>query len=287
MAGKKTNKRAGKRTARKTALKKGNKTLYKAVKAIAKNEAEKIIETKYATSLLKTDTVVPSVTNELTSLFLISPVGLSTLIPVLPPIARGTGSDQILGSRIQMMSGRTEFLFSIKQEEFQSLNLIVKLFCLESRKVKDYNEMSTLPPGRLLRTGADNVQDWTPSTALGGYNPLNDLINVNKASFKVHHVKHFRFTKNCGRMNGDLSTPPPAPNSAEQAQHRFTWHWGSNMKLKYDDEPLASGAGQFPTNFAPIWGVVAYYPDGTSVGVDGADMPIHVSAVNHLYYKDG
>jgi len=163
--------RKGRRAYRK-GLKKKAPSLYKAVKAIAKNEANKLVETKFNVSWLAVGGISsPQITNSLTSSFTLSPTDTSTLIPVLPPFIRGTNSDELVGSRVQMISGKTDFIISLLNTNASTINITVKLFCLESVKVKDYNIMTGLPKGYLLRTGNDTNADWVPSTAIGGYAP--------------------------------------------------------------------------------------------------------------------
>lgn len=292
MAGKRANKKTGNRAAHKAGLKTGGKGLYKAVKAIAKTEAEKIIETKYLTNLNTVTEGVgsanqPLVSNSLNSTFTLSGRTISQLQPVIPAISRGTQSDQIIGSRILLKSGKTDFTFHLRWDDAQSRNLVLKLFCLESRKVRDYEEMTLIPQDALLRIGNDTTTDFIPSYAA----PLiMDLFPINKASFKVHHVKTFHFNKNCGNTNGQLNFPIAAnyiaPNNGS-VLHKFTWHWGNDKVLKYDDSPLHSGGGEYPTNFAPVWGVCAFTADGQPIGVnDGEYSSIQMSAYNHMYYKD-
>lgn len=284
MAGKKGQKKTQKRVARRTGLKTGGKKLYKAVKAIAKNEAEKLMETKYKTSQITfvggSDFVQPL----LTSKFSLSPSNTNVLIPVIPSINRGLQSNEMIGSRILLTSGKTDFHFTIDANTIYSVNCIVKLFCLESRKVRDYNEMGQIPDDALIRLGDDTTINWDNSLL----DPIKlDMFPINKASFKVHHIKEFRFNKNVGRQNGEADSFPtetPAyrvsPNNGV-SQHSFTWHWGSEKKLKYDDNPLNAEGAEFPTNFAPIWGAVLYCPDGNDY------LPsVRVRVVNHMYYKD-
>jgi len=242
-----------------------------------------MIETKYITEVRSWNSLynVP-IKNSLSSTFSVSPADLNSLQRVVPALKRGTESDGIIGSRVQMVSGKTDFIINVASNFTKTCNIIVKLFCLESRKVRDYNEMSTLPPDQLLRTGNDTTRDWTPSTAV--YNPLQDFLPVNKASFKVHHIKHFHFEKNSGLMNNDPAIS--SANSPKQSIFKYTWNWGRDMKLKYDDEALNVGNAMFPTNYAPIWGIVAYYADGSPAGGDDEDTVIYCSAINHMYYKD-
>lgn len=287
MAGKKQQKKSGKRTARKTALKSGGKTLYKAVKAIAKNEAEKMIETKYLANVNRVVNAsgtfynIP-ITNKINSIFNISPTSAQDLLPCIPAFVRGTGTDSIIGNRVHMVSGKTDFIISLNKEANIGLDIIVKLFCLESRKVRDYNEMNNFPVDTLLRIGDDKTIDWTPSSAT--YVPLLDHLPVNKSSWKVHHVKTFRLTKNTGFVNGETVTS--SVSSCNKNYHQFTWHWGKDKVLKFDENPLNAGGAEYPSNFAPLYAVCAYYPDGTSVGSDGTSMNCSIASTNHIYFKD-
>jgi len=287
MPGKKTAKKTARKQAGKTALK-GKPALYNAVKAVAKQEAEKLIETKYKMSLNQYSyssgvTSVGNLTNACVSQFSPSPATTGILQSVIPALTRGTGTDEIVGSRVQMVGGRTDFRFYIPASIAAAVDVIVKLYCLESRSIRDYSKMSTLPAGVLLREGFDTTTDWIPSTAPAAQVPYYDMLDVNKSSFKVHHVKSFRLTKNYGLIQGGVDAV--APNFGLNS-HNFTWHWGKQMKLKYEDKTLSAPNSCNPTNYAPVFCAVAYYADNTVPGPDSAIIPVSMLSMNHFYYKD-
>jgi len=287
MPGKRQAKKSGKRYARR---KTAPKAITKVVKAIAKNEAEKLIETKYKMSVNQYAyssgvTSVGILTNTAVSQFSASPATTGILQSVIPSLTRGDGTDEIVGSRVQMVGGKTDFRFYIPATLPNAVDVVVKLYCLESRSIRDYSKMSTLPPNKLLRVGFDTTQDWQPSVAITAQVPIYDMLEVNKSSFKVHHVKTFRLTKNYGLIQGGVDSVAPSTGPGSNAVD-FTWNWGRNMKLKYEDRELSAPASCNATNYAPVWCAVAYYADNTAPGNDNTQMPVNMISINHFYYKD-
>jgi len=272
-----------KRRKTRKALKKTAPRLYKAVKAIAKTQAYKAQETKYVAQPYSTGSglYASDITNQLISQVKIG--DNNYLQPALPDLIGGYTSERIIGSKCHLVSGHTNFLFTLPYNSTPTRNITVVLFCLESRRIRSTDLCTNLPANDLLRKGTNLTCDWSPSSS--PYTPLLAMLPANKLAYKVHHIKHFKLAKNAGTMNGDSSTPPPAPNNSRYAsQHKFTWNWGRHMELKYDELP--SDSNKFPTNFAPLWGVVAYYEDGTSLGDVGSPLPVSITATNHMYFKD-
>lgn len=286
MAGKKNQKKTGKRTARRTGLKRANKGLYKAVKAIAKNEAEKQIETKYISFSTNTNSFQPQVKNTLIPKLDTSSGDYRYLQRVIPLLFRGQSTDGFIGSRIHLVSGKTDFLIRLNYDNQQSTSIIVKVFCLESRSCKSYDAMdNALVANTLLRNGNDTCKDWGPNT--GGIPELLDMLPVNKSNWKVQAVKSFYLSKNTGFLNN--SSAAICTNAPGKSYHKFTWHWGKDMVLKYNDNNVHQGnTGAYPENYAPVFGVVAWCPDGAgNTAEDNQYMPVYCMTKSHMYYKDG
>lgn len=294
--------RQRKRRVARKGLKRASKPLYKAVKAIAKNEALKSQETKYLSEV----TVPPTqLTNTLITKL---GGGAQFLYKAIPQIQQNASSAAMIGQKLTLAGGRTKFHFNIKRGADVNIDCVVKLFLLYSKKVKSYQTASGgLAGGDLLRIGIQQEFDWNPNF-VGSLTPptypldtriinqfiMNDLAWSGK-------VVTFRFTKNTGQMNFSSQVSPPVPGdvpniSAGLNTHEFVWNWGADHKskvLKYEDFALSSTG--YPTNFAPMWGAVCYFPDGTETYLDPSgnpigtvtQMPIEVTATNQMFYKDG
>jgi len=266
--------------------------LLKAVKAIAKSEAMKSQETKLVIVQPFFGPGSPSVTNLISNRFVTRlNIGnlsyLQNAIPTVQPSAGGEQSDNIVGSKINLVSGHTDFLVCYKQGYTASSDMIVKIFCLISKSAKSEKTASNLPSDDLLRKGNAETIDWSPANT--PYTPLLEDYPVNTLAWKVSKVFTCRLSKNSGGMNLDSSTPPPAPNLSDTRNyHKFKWHWGKEGPnvLKYE-EPLQQVADNYPNNFMPMYGVCAYYPDGTPVGEPGDAQPITLAVSNTMYFKDG
>lgn len=287
--------------ARRKGLKKASKPLYKAVKAIAKNEAMKAQETKFLSANTGN---AQQVTNTL-----ISKVGggLQYLNIAIPPLYQGATSSDVIGQKCTLVGGRTQFHFNFIRGASENTDLVVKLFCLYSKAIKCGNQATSLPTGDLLRIGQNAQSDWDPNGVLSTTPIYLDARKINQWILNdlawTGKVHTFRFTKNRGSMNYDSQITPEVvgdvPNiSPGLNTHEFIWNWGADHKgkvLKYDQTP---NTFNFPSNFCPMWGVVAYFPDGTPnytnptqpepplppLGV--TTVPVEVTVTNQLFYKD-
>lgn len=282
-------KRAAKRPARKAARKglKKSPTLYKAVKAVAKQQALAVQETKYAANFSNISPSVFRVYNQLISK--LNAGSFNFLQPAIPVIGSGAASNNVVGQKVTLVKGYTRFHFNYIPGMSEPQDLIVKLFCLKSKQAKNLNLATTLPALDMLRNGSGGQLDFDPIT-----NPVDPrhLANlpINTMAW-TGFCKTFRFTKNKGQMNYDSSIVPPAlgdtPNlSSLTNYHDFEWDWTDGVSvLKYDN----SGVLSIPTNYCPMWGCVAYYPDGSPYpsGTNVAQiMPVEIVFSNHMWYKD-
>ena len=296
---------AGRRFAKKRVARKGARTnlkrvspgLAKAVKAIAKKEAFKAQETKYVTgvkqgsSAIKGDFVNGQIQDTLNSKVLIG--NLQYLQPAIPSLINGFNSATQVGSTIQHARGKVDFVIALADDASDALsesaNIIVKIFCLESRTTKSMYSMSTyMPTQDLLRLGNDSTTDWTPVAA--GYVPEQlNMMPINPLAWKIHHVKTYHLVKNPGRQTGgQASLGAMAPNTG-QSRAVFSWNWKHDGTLKYNETNAGagtSGVTDFPTNFAPVYGVVAYYADGQPMNPEELTGLVNVNVRTHMWYKD-
>jgi len=296
MPGRRFAKRRSARKGARKALKRVSPGLAKAVKAIAKNEAFKAQETKYTTGVKKGsvgiagDFVNEQISDVLNSKVLIG--NLQYLQPAMPSLPNGFNSATQVGSTIQHARGKVDFCVSLADDgtdaTSESANIIVKIFCLESRTTRSmYSLANYMPTQDLLRLGNDSTTDWTPPAYIP--EQLN-MMPINLLAWKVHHVKTFLLVKNPGRQTGgSLATGASAPNVTGGARRTFSWNWKHDGTLKYNEVGAGSGATgstDFPTNFAPVYGIVAYYADGQAMNPEELEGIVNVNVRTHMWYKD-
>lgn len=264
--------------------------LVKAVRKIATQEALKTQETKYVTNFSVINNATQRVTNYLQSVLL--PGNYSFFQQAMPGIpVGGATSSQMVGQKLRLVNGYTKFHFNFIDGWNVNQDIILKLFCVHSKTAKSFTNALALPTKDLLRVGNGNQCDWDPITTGLDARTLNHL-NINNLAFtgKIHT---FRFTKNTGSMNFNSNNTPVVPGdvpnlSSKTNYHEFVWNWTDGKKiLNYD----GTGPVGFPTNYCPMWGVVAYYPDGSPYPNPvqppvNQILPIEIVTTNHMWYKD-
>lgn len=207
-------------------------------------------------------------------------LGLNFIKPCLPPLAiNGTQSDQLIGTKMKVQSLKTIFNFNLASSNTVSQDILVRVFFLYSKNVKNYSaSINGMVGSNLLRTGSASEEDWIPSS---GIDPriLNHL-PLNKNAW-VGTSKTFRLTKNGGTLNGQTTGAVPVI-AGQGASIQFTHDWKCKKTLTYDETDTSS----FPENFLPLVGMVAWYPDGTTVGAVDTVMPVYCQFSHHMWYKD-
>lgn len=252
-------KRAPRRPRRKTKTAKPGKQFAKKVMAVV----NKASETKYvANDIQKT---VPVDT------YISIPSDLTTVMPVLQ---EGAGSWERVGNRINNVRGRTHFNFSIPYNTSSAFNWVVRLYMLTSKQSKAYPPSSLLA-NTLLDDGNGTTIDWDPTVTQVVTLSQRPLANENFSG----KFKDFKLSKNSGSLNNDASTPPPSANGGHFPSNRqFTWNWSHKSALIYDE------AGSYPTNFNPMFILVAFPYDNTTVTKE--PTPILATIRTEMYYKD-
>lgn len=233
------------------------KTFAKKVMAVVTKKEE----TKYAATALPITGVTDS---------LLVPTGL---IPCLPKLAQGPQSNQRVGQKISMAHGKVDFSFFLIPSgvNYPTQDVYVKIFLLRSKQAKSYGQVALLPGATLLDGGNQTSNDWaiTVATAI----ELNQY-PLSHEDF-AGHIKTIRLIKNQGVPNNDLN-PGTAPNTFGHISANYSYRWKHKGSLLYDD----TGSNN-PTNFAPVFGVVAYNSDNTLFG-----GLVQYYARQHMWYKD-
>lgn len=261
-----------------------NEKISKSLKPAQKAEVKKLIAGNERVQYCATQQLtLTNLKNRLISKTLIGTPSTEHLNMAMPITTTGLGISNRVSTKIQMIKGSTDFFFSFKEGYTKSNIINVFIYLLNSKEAKsgDNSLTNNLIGNNLLMKGDNTTVDWIPSA-----NNTLELaeMKINNMAFKGR-VHKFTLARCSGGTNNDASTPPPSSNSTYYPnQHHFTWHWGAHKNLKY--EPVAADTGRYPTNFAPMWGCVAYYPDGTAVGDDGSDLPVVVSVRNHLFFHN-
>lgn len=212
------------------------------------------------------------------------PAGVTTfnyLRTAMPTIVNsGTQTNDLIGAKCKIMSLKTVFHFNLDTANAVSQDIMVKVFFLQSRNVKNYSvAFNGLTGGNLLRTGNAGEEDWVPATGVDS-RFLNQL-PINKLSW-TGTSKTFRLSKNGGTLNNQTTGAVPVLGNGI-ASYDFTHNWKANGKtLRYDE----GDGSNYPENYLPLIGIVAWYPDGTPVGAQDTVMPVNVTFSSHLWYKD-
>jgi len=184
------------------------------------------------------------------------------LVPCIPKLGQGTQSNQRVGQKVSNAHGRVDFQFFLISNgagAYPTQDTIVRVYMLNSVAAKSYGQVSLLPNNTLLDNGDQTTQDWPAGTAGNYYGIASSQQPLSHEDWRGSH-KEIRLIKNQGVPNGDI-TPGQAPNTFGHPANRLSMTWKHKGNLLYDD---VAGAGPSnPTNYAPVFAVVAYNPDNT------------------------
>lgn len=196
----------------------------------------------------------------------------ANLYPMIPQVQQGVGAADRLGNTINPKGIRTHFAMWFPSATLMTTNIYVRLICVSSREIKDYNQATALVGGNLFLDGTGSVQDITGGT----YNDnlvKNQFLPINKKSWIVHHDKVLHFARNYGFTNND-TTAGRDPTSYPPLYHRITLDTPHKAALKYD-KPADTTAN----NFAPFWTAYAWTADGGNTTTD-----VYVDTRSDLYF---
>lgn len=180
--------------------------------------------------------------------------------PLLAGSTQGTGSTQRIGDKVRPVALKVRGCVSFYDRGQGNIlaPMIVKIFCLQWKGLKDGSSGFGSVPMNTLMDGGAGVAGWDGST-------LRGLWNINKDAFQVLATKTIKISdtdvENHKAQTGhyELSIPCPA---------RLTYNTGS----------------LYPSNFAPFFVLGWYYEDGSVPAI--TDVNIINTANSILYYKD-
>lgn len=224
-------------------------------------------ETKYSATQIVDDVTVPYTLGPATSWF-----------PCTAQVLQGTGqSNQRVGERIKPVKIKVDFTFSYDPTSASSHDYRVKLFVL---RPKTYNNFAAMVAsgftGQFLDNGDQTSADWDPLNQ-----HISDSKPVDNEFFNPILIKRFKLIKNPATVEGTIPGGGNVPNTSRSSVVRYSMNlFGKALKkhLSY------SGAlAPYPTNYNPIFGMVAYAADGSAPQLVS---PIKASVRLHMYFKD-
>lgn len=246
-------------------------------KSLTKNQKKEVkllvaqpVERKYIAQTAVLNGSVPTT--------LITPIAWGSCIPVM---TQGVNAISRIGNKVRSVVGRTQFNFAIDGRATNSQNFVVKLFLVQSRKIKSYPLISSLPAGQLLDAGNNNSIDWSTSVN----NPIEmAMMPLSKEDY-IGKIVTIKLSKNVGLPIQD-STTGNAPNSGLYGSNKqLIFNWKHAM-LQYDDQAPGGGTpATLPTNFAPLFAYVAYAADGTNISGQET-VPILASVRCEMSWQD-
>lgn len=198
------------------------------------------------------------------------PGNLETMIPKL---TQGVQSNQRIGQKISNAHGRVDFMFFLNpgtsSDNTASQDVKLRVYELRSKSIKNYALIGGLSSKTLLDVGNQTTSDWDTTT----FNALQyTQMPLSKedfaGSFKTVHLR-----RNFGQANGGVEA---GVLTYGQIGGSCSMSWKHKGNLVYND-----AADEYPTNFAPMYAIVAYNPDGsTYLG------QVQAYYRRHMWYKD-
>jgi len=197
------------------------------------------------------------------------PGGLSSMIPIL---AQGVQSNQRIGQKIANAHGRVDFTFFLNpgtsSDNTASQDVKIRVYELKSKSVKNYALVSSLEANTLLDQGNQSTVDWGTT--------LNTLQYAQMPLSKEDWVGHFttvHLRRNFGLANGGTES---SVLTYGQIGGSCSLTWKHSGNIVYND-----ANDQYPSNFAPLYAMVAYNADGSKY-----NGQVQVYIRRHMWYKD-
>ena len=227
-------------------------------------------------------------------------IPLTNFYACIPAIGQGDGQNQRSGNVVSDAVVRVQLEFWLRNLSTFTNLWRVKIFVLESKRIKAVSNMYDATgvqlgnTGPLLNNGDGNMVNWLTST-LGEDNQQYDKMPVNTDDYTVLHTKSFDLTKNVGSSNGGLSLIGSLPGDPVQviAQNpnlgKSTKKVNFKIKIKkllYDNTTINTIGGAYPTNHNIFLFIVAWDPTYTITPSPTNSTPLF-SVRNDIYFKDG
>lgn len=254
--------------------KNNNKVPKKVRNSLSKNQKKEVkiliaapAERKYIGQTAVNGTSVPNT--------LITPLAWGSCVPKMD---QGPSPIQRIGNTVRNIVGRTQFSFAIDGAAVNSQNFYVRLFLVQSKKIKSYSLIPSLPTNELLDAGNNNTIDWNPALNTPAEMSMMPISNEHYTGKYVT----FRLNKNVGLPIQD-ATAGNSPNNGSLSSVTYTYKWKHSV-FKYDDF-TGGGSAPLPTNYAPLFAYVAYTLDGTNI-YGSSTVPVLATVRCEMSYTD-
>lgn len=211
------------------------------------------------------------------------------MFPCIPQTEQATiasSSSQRIGQKLTCARAYSDFHITLAPGSVGSKDLLVKLWVLASKELKNYDDIAAIGTAgnpRQLPINFLNDGNGGTTTALGFLYDMD--LPVETESWTSLKEITFRLTKSTGVMEnssgGFQATAPFAyVASGGPSYKRIRVYHKTPKTWLYD----AQTAPQFPTNYAPVWCLSYAYSDGSAAVP--ANQEVFVNVTNHLEFYD-
>lgn len=269
----------GRRYVRKSKQYRGKRTavLSKPVKRAIKQVINRQQERKYTAESYQRqlNAISNSTTNE--------------MFPCVPyTIQAGAGtasSSQRIGQKVTCARMYSDFHISLAPGITGSKDLVVKLWVLTSKALKNYDDISKWGTTGNRPLPINFLNDGQGGTSV----PLGFLYDLDKPVENEEWTSHkevtFRLSKSTGVLiNNQSGFAPSAPVAMVMGGgstfKRIRVYHKAPKVLNFD----ANLGQQYPENFAPVWTLSYAYADGTAPVPANTD--VYVNVTNHMEFYD-
>lgn len=194
-------------------------------------------------------------------------------------------SSQRIGQKVTVARCYTDFHFSFPPGITGSKDIVVKLWVLASKELKNYDDISqigTVGNPRTLPIQWLNDGNGGTQGAIGFLYDLN--LPVESEQWTSLREVTFRLTKSSHAIennNNGYGAPPSAyVAGGGTTMKRIRVYHKTPKNLLFDNQLSA----QYPTNFAPVWCASYAYVDGSTPVP--ANQELYVDVRNHLEFYD-
>lgn len=195
---------------------------------------------------------------------------------LIPPIRVGPGDHQRIGQTIQPTSLTVKGFVSLFGNQADSFDILVDIFFLTSKTLKDQQQQGILDMNQLLNNGDGTNAQYDGSYVHGNY-PLNTT------AFSLIKRKTIRLTKPFGNMNTALCGGDPV-NTANYSSEKYSKTFSVKIPLPKNLKYLTD-ADTTPTNAFPF--VCLGWRNASNCDASGiTNQLIKSTMMTHLYYKD-
>lgn len=204
--------------------------------------------------------------------------GTSEQYSVLPNVKQGAGDNQRLGDKIKPTKIRVQASFALPSNAINSQisrDIIVDVFFLTAKAVKDAYNYSAVPITELLNLGDGTTQAYDGTEVVSMLPVMSDYFTVLKKY-------SFRLQKGAGDLNGITPTAGGIMSPTPKSFHKisFTLPKKSCPTLKYGVDTRED-----PSNFYPFMVVGCRFADSTSTNTTGIPL-VWCTALTDMWFKD-